>query len=388
MDNPSKHAWDLFATLVQPAVATDGKSRGIPDCTRRPGEAGTTAVWETWKLADSEVFKEDGSFPSDWTDANDARHFFGQAPGQQSFHEQAAISARFNATGEGVFVGGVGGLGETYMNQATFDFIRKNCLYSQDGVARYANANSSITFPPESIEVKAAWVQFTDAEIASGVPGTFYSITLYVKEGQLNPKQSPGATKVVFGLQTLHIITKDIPNWFWATFHHKIFAGTPIPNQPGREFPDTAGMPASLAGTVWENYKLGGTQTNFVDSTGTPVVLSDAHIENGFVNSSCISCHSYGGWDKKTASVRFFNPLSSGLFQIGVPNQEPVPVGSVLAKSLNGTLVPLKDFPPTSLQVVRSGVFDNFVQTDFLMSIPFRARSEAAPPPKTCPFLK
>ncbi|MCA0002173.1 MULTISPECIES: hypothetical protein [Mesorhizobium] len=395
MDNPSKHAWDLFATLVQPAVATDPKSRGVPDCSRRPGAPGTTSVWETWKLADSEVFKDDGSYPADWTDANDERHLFGQAPGQQpGFHEQAALSARFNTSGEGVYIGSVGGLGETYMNKATFDFIRTNCLYSRDGLARYAKAVldkavGPITFPPESIEVKAAWVQFTDAEIGSGVPNNFYSIVLYVKNGQLSSGQSTGATKVVFGLQTLHILTKDVPNWFWATFHHKIFAGKPLPSQPGREYPDTAQMPASLAGTVWENYKLGGTQVNFVDTTGSPIVLSDAHIENGFVNSSCISCHSYGGWDKKAASPRFFNPLNTGLFQIGLPNQEPVPDGAVLAKSVDGTLVPWPGFPSANLQVTRNNVFDDFVQTDFVMSIPFRAKPETAgPPPASCPFQK
>jgi hypothetical protein len=390
MDNPSKHAWDLFAILIHPAITTDPKSRGVPDCSRRAGAPGTTAVWETWKLADSEVFRDDGSYPADWESENDKRHLFGQTPGvSPSFHEQASLSARFNSTQEGVYIGATGGLGETYMNKATFDFIRTNCLYSLDGLERYAKGAGSITFPADSVEVKAAWVEFTDAEIASGVPNSFYSISLYVKNGELSAVQSTGATKVVFGLQTLHILTKEVPNWFWATFHHKIFAGRPIPKQQGREHPDTAGMPTGLMGTVWENYKLGGTQNDFVDSTGIPNVLSDAHIENGFVESSCVSCHSYAGWDKKASAPRFFNPLSGGLFQTGLPNMEPVPQGAILAKSANGTLVPWPDFPSTDLQIRRDNVFADFVQTDFVMSIPFRAKPETAgPAPASCPYQK
>src|SRR5438045_2586271 len=84
---------------------------------------------------------------------------------------------------------------------------------------------------------------------------------------------------------TLQILTKDIPNWFWATFHHV--------DEPQNEYetPDNFGRPKLLNGTVWENYRLGGTQIEFETSTGIPTILSDYYVEKGFTRSSCITCH-------------------------------------------------------------------------------------------------
>jgi hypothetical protein len=80
-------------------------------------------------------------------------------------------------------------------------------------------------------------------------------------------------------------LTKDSPNWFWASFHHKDAPTNPF------EVKDDYGMPSALKGTVWENYRLGGTQTDFVEPTGSPTRLSDHYVEFGFQRSSCITCH-------------------------------------------------------------------------------------------------
>ena len=158
------------------------------------------------------------------------------------------------------------------MNRSTYEFIKDNCLWSYDGLLRYeaaafAGQKPSIKFPVDSIEVKAAWIKLTDENDRDR-----YYVAQH--EGKY------------YGLTSFHILTKDVPKWFWATFHHK--------DAPDNEFEldDTYGPPPQVAGTVWENYVLGGTQVDFVDEIGKAVILSDYHIEFGFQRSSCITCHS------------------------------------------------------------------------------------------------
>jgi hypothetical protein len=95
-----------------------------------------------------------------------------------------------------------------------------------------AKQKPAITFPPEAIEIKVAWRELTSSELASGADKNFYVATLQGK---------------TYGLVTLHIITKEVPNWFWATFHHVSSPTT------AKEIPDTFGRPKTLDGTVWQN---------------------------------------------------------------------------------------------------------------------------------------
>ena len=60
LDNPSKHAWDLFLYLNHPALDPKLGQRGAPDLSKPMGAPGTTTVWETWRAATPEVFREMG----------------------------------------------------------------------------------------------------------------------------------------------------------------------------------------------------------------------------------------------------------------------------------------------------------------------------------------
>ena len=62
MDAPEKHAWDLFLMLNQPAKPLK-EARGEPDCSKPMGAPNTTSVWDTWRLARTEVFLDDGREP-------------------------------------------------------------------------------------------------------------------------------------------------------------------------------------------------------------------------------------------------------------------------------------------------------------------------------------
>ncbi|MBY5560559.1 hypothetical protein [Rhizobium leguminosarum] len=345
LDNPSRHAWNLFMNLMHPAK-DPAVERGMPDCSKKIGTPGTTAVFETWRLARTEVFLANGAEPPVWEDLTLPSGELGTTPEEAkvvSAHEvepPAAISFD-DEEGQSIFAGR-GGIGETRMNRSTYDFIRNNCLYSLDGLKRYSKAvleghKPPINFPVDSIETKSVWLEFTPEAVARGDHVNYYNIT---KDGK------------TYGLTSFHILTKDVPNWFWATFHHK--------NAPPNKFerPDTYGQPTDLAGTVWGNYVLGGTQIDFTEPTGKPVPLSDHFIEFRFQNSSCITCHAMAHGSPDGVNGQNFDDPNGAIqtIETGLPDFRKFE----------------KDGKPF------------YVQTDFLWSIPFRARSEVDPPPSRC----
>jgi hypothetical protein len=347
LDFPSRHAWNIFVNVMHPAMDTS-IVRGEPDCSKKIGTPGTTSVWETWRLARTEVFLADGSEPPAWEDLSLPSGFSGTVPPSDTLvaaHDvKQGVMPLFDPNpGQSIFVNR-GGIGETRMNRTTFDFIRQNCLFSKDGLKRYAaavagNMKPEISFPVDSIEVKAVWLEFDAQAISDGKHKRYYNI------------EQGGKT---YGLTSFHMLTKDVPNWFWATFHH-----IDAPDN-AFELPDLYGRPRELNGTVWENYELGGTQTDFISAIGKPTILSDHYIEFGFQKSSCIGCHAMAHGSPEGVNGEDFDDPSG-----------PIQTTDV------GAPIPDKFNP--------SGVH-HYIQTDFLWSIPFRAKAEATPPPTRCQF--
>lgn len=381
MDNPSKHAWDLFVMLNHPAKNKD-TVRGEPDCTKPIGSPGSTSVWETWRNANSGVFFENGAEPpEDWgsVDKNDekpgATPDFIDANGNvvRSMHDNAFNSDKKPAFSpiDGVFdVALGGGFGETRMNKATYDFIRNECLYSEEGLQRYAKAvaegkKQQIQFPVDSIEVKAAWLDL---------------------EGQNIPKESWNSYYIAeykgkkYGLSALHIITKEIPNWFWATFHHK--------DVPDNEYESKDGFPPPkiVENTVWSNYKLGGTQVDFTTPTGVPTKLSDHYVEYNFTNSSCITCHA-------TAAISPQGRLPSAQAKALCAMTLNVPEKNITPDTCK-KILGLDSFKPGTNQLMfERGTPDpnwfivngtQYIQTDFVWSVLQRAQKEKVDPPQRC----
>jgi hypothetical protein len=202
----------------------------------------------------------------------------------------------------------------------------KNGLWNRPGQQDYAKAfigrtKPVLSFPVDSIEVKAAWVEITDDQKKSGDDKTFYLVSFNNKE---------------YGLASLHVTTKDVPNWFWINFHHKDIPGS------GYENGDPLAKPSIVKGTIWDNYVLGGTQSDFVTPTGNPTLLSDSYIEADFRRSSCISCHVNSGRNTDGKNVG-----NGQLPLIGPPN-------------------------PTSFEDVAGNL--KGVQFDFLYSLQMRAQ--------------
>jgi hypothetical protein len=229
-----------------------------------------------------------------------------------------------------------GGSQETRRNKATFDFIFCNNLHTRAGLRAAFAAGKPISFPIDSIEVKADW------EAA----GNRSSSDFYINTASDNKR---------YALVSLHIISKLVPNWTWATFEHKDNRGrcdfigcndhfgalvqeVPSHNSPGGTYnPCTktaavkklfadAGLPA-----LWENYCLKGSQVDFVTASGIPTRLGNTVPEDGFVKtSSCMTCHSRAAVDsqaKPTSIAGFlFPPLCpDSQSQVCSPNGAPIP---------------------------------------------------------------
>ena len=68
-----------------------------------------------------------------------------------------------------------------------------------------ASGKQAIQFGRNAKEVKAQWRRIS----ATDKP-RYHWTEIVAADG----------TRRIYGLTALHIITKDLPNWFWATFEH------------------------------------------------------------------------------------------------------------------------------------------------------------------------
>ena len=163
----------------------------------------------------------------------------------------------------------------------TYEFIRQNKLFNLDAQLQlFKEGRKTIDFPLRAKEIKARWVVIADTE-----------------EEKRRYHWTQGSDGKIYGLTALHIITKDLPNWFWTTFEHidnkkpesaggrTGNVGWHLPSRDRVACPqspydcDLAPTGLGLQGTKWENYRLRGTQIDFVDSRGNATVLANSQPE-------------------------------------------------------------------------------------------------------------
>jgi len=299
INNPDRYAWRLFVALNWPA---DIKQKQA-DPSKRFGDAAPGAVtWETWRNARNQApdtaFPLDGSDPGPWLDKESSseklaasfddnalqqlirRNILQNSKAPVPFFDESSARQRRN---------------ETRLNKGAYEFVRSNKLYNADDQVRlFTSGRTSIEFPFSAKEIKAQW-----REISPSDKPRYHWVEV----------NAAGQTKL-YGLTALHITTKDLPNWFWATFEHidnKLSqAAGGRPGNEGWLLPsrdrfactnppfDCEQSPSGigLQGTKWEHYRLRGTQIDFVDSRGSATLLANSHPESGFqITSSCITCH-------------------------------------------------------------------------------------------------
>jgi hypothetical protein len=293
VNNPDKFAWDLFVEVNRPAL--EGK-RGVPDPKKKHGDPGLR-VWETWKITTAngnEVFLEKGKRPAGWDEplptAPDGkpRKYLSPTKLNTIISGELHRDVRLKAVRSSPPLDQDSQ--ESRINQPGFEFIVREGLYSIEGQEKFRATKRKVEFPIGTINVKAHWREFTAEEIKAGIPSRYYTAT---------------ESKKVWGLTGFHMTSKDLPNWFWATFEH---VDNPPPEIPDRDRytkfrnpnnPDAPlaeqrlrEVPEPLQNTYWQYYVLRGTQVDFIDSTGSPTILGNTQLETGMqTTSSCMGCH-------------------------------------------------------------------------------------------------
>jgi hypothetical protein len=222
--------------------------------------------------------------------------------------------------------------GETVRrSRAAFDYIVAHDLWYAEGIAARFREGFRVEFPIDAVELKVNLLPMRYVDD----PSRYYTLEF---DGELH------------GIIAMHIATKDLPNWFWATFEHidtpgrcdftgcsdsfgieqafvppsDVLAGN-YPTEQVRpalvQLMERAGLPA-----VFLNYRLKGSQTTFADRFGEPTLLGNSVTEFGFVQtSSCITCHALAGTDangRKAQGSRSFGDLDNGQTMNG-----PLPQG-------------------------------------------------------------
>jgi hypothetical protein len=362
LNNPDKLSWELFAQV----------NKSVPGLNNN-------VVFETW-ASNEDTFQANPRFPGASGPPNCGGPAIAAAappavapvasPKILNVPALVALAPRPPGLQPHVVPGGTEEFPseETRRNQATFDFIFCNKLHTRAGLRVAFAAGQTISFPIESMEAKANWVP-----VGNRNPANYHVNT--ASDGKR------------YALVSMHIISKQVPNWTWATFEHKDNRGrcdfigchdsfgavvqdvAPNPTPGGlynpcvktaavkKVFTD-AGLPA-----LWENYCLKGSQVDFVTATGLPTRLGNSITEDGFVDtSSCITCHG-------RASV---NSMGRNIYVGGFLNP-PIPAvcpgGPQQPCSPNGTPNPAWFWtnpgqPNQSLLAL---------QTDFIWSIPRHA---------------
>ncbi len=404
LTKPHEYAWQLFFYLNRQAKSGVA---GEPDESKRSlleYDPDKDVVWETWALASgldldfsankvitnkSEVFKNPATLPVAWEalERNNVNKAL-SAPFKSSPLVVSNIARIIPKSQIGPLIAPPGTdpkTDETRMNRSTYETVRSKNLYSVEGleeaaaIAKFNNQSMVVSFEPQSKEVKARWIRLRQCDNNQNCTEK--------QRYHWRMVQTDGGQQV-YGLVTLHIITKDLPNWFWSDFNHidcekpdgecahstveAMPATTPLVDPTTKS---TNGIRPETLNSKWQYYRLRGAQIDFLTSTGVDTILSNPVIENSFQRSSCITCHS-------NASV--------GIRSLAVSGGTSLP-GFIDKKSvLNaGSQTDDTGRPKCQRFVNRNGepfniscpdIFEGqgktiYFQTDFLWSLPFRAFS-------------
>lgn len=303
--NSDEFMWGLFTQFAAP----------LPE-TKPPA-----VLFETW-ASDADTFSKTPHWPS----SQEPRKF--HASVLASFttpHVSSPIDVPCGTPGNAA-VGGFPTSGdpkpciaeETKRNRPQFDYIVNNKLNTQAGLAAAFKQGFKVVMPTESISVKGDWAPLTT--LLKWIP----SLENVAKIRELYYTATVGG--VEYALVSLHVSSRQNPNWVWGTFEHEMNPGrcdnlgcldsfgakkpavlpheTSVNDQYGRcektERLKVLMRSANLS-PVWENYCLKSTQVDYSAPDHTPYALGNSVIErivgNGTVSaSSCIACHAYASF--------------------------------------------------------------------------------------------
>lgn len=446
MDDADKFMWEVFVRVNQQSGQAPAPGDSVP------------AMWETWS-SDEETFPNNGvanapcfpNHPNKQYDCNQAatptfaataRNLTGarkrlRAPAQQQLiapverrpnvrtrrggtasprgnNMTLAAAAETANTANPIFNGP--DVEEVTRNQAAFDFIVQNNLYTVKGLTEQFNKGFVVKFPVDAIEVKARWTEWSEIVAQQQKYGRTPDKSHY----HVTSVPGPNGQPVVYGLVGLHIMTKDIPNWVWATWEqednpgrcdyigcHDDFGSTPanVPPMPtptpstyppmpaptpaiyppGQLTPELQAMMSTI-GAEWQHYRLKGAQNDFTTDTGEPIIVGNSVTEDGFVQtSSCMTCHALATFAPgPPPKNKKFLPIFTNAVQPPAGDQTVAFFGAPGitckpsdVKMQNCTQGPpgagfwVKPYNPFSNP--KGGTQRQFMTTDFVWAIPFFA---------------
>jgi hypothetical protein len=190
---------------------------------------------------------------------------------------------------------------EVRLNGAAEDYVAGTNLWNRFGQAAAAARGANIQFPAPAIEIKADWIQLSSIGFdCNNLPN---NLTQSIHVEFINGN--------CFALAGMHLTSKLLGQWLWATFEPQSTITNPNRCQV-LGCTDTFGsIPATTHGTntaltprlktlmtaanlgpEWYNYRLDGVQTGFFN----PRLLGNSIIEGEnagvpLTQSSCITCH-------------------------------------------------------------------------------------------------
>ncbi len=217
---------------------------------------------------------------------------------------------------------------EARLNPDAQSYVTSNGLVTLNGQVQFITAGKTFQFTPPSVEIKADWIQLPDC---NNLPANVHVETI---------------NGVCYALGGIHLISKLIDKWVWATFEPQNQTTNPQRcvvlgcNDPWGSVPaKTSGQATALSqplsqlmssaalATEWQNYRLDGVQIDYLDASQHPTVLGNSIIEGDnagnptlMKSASCITCHNLSTINKNKQSL-------SPDFIIGSP--KPYPTGYV-----------------------------------------------------------
>ena len=190
---------------------------------------------------------------------------------------------------------------EVRENGATEDYIAGTNLWNRSGQQQAAANKDDIQFPRSAVEIKADWIELTSIGYDCNNLPPGFTDTIHVET----------INGGCFAMAGMHLISKLVDKWIWATFEPQnsitnpfrcqvLGCYDPFGSRPARSqgantqlSPELAAlMDAANLAPEWRNYRLDAVQTDFF----APRLLGNSIIEGENVGmnlkqASCISCH-------------------------------------------------------------------------------------------------
>jgi hypothetical protein len=297
--NADQVAWQEFIALNKPLTGNNPKA------------------WESWRQS-STVYLPDGARPQGWTQPPPPP----QAVIEQAKKEGLDLNLPLHNLDSQVQSDGLA-LRDDFdqnvryqilMNQDTFQYIYDHNLYNVNGQQAMAQAGTPADFPPTAFEIKTSWIWIgTNQKILSKLQDKYYIVNAYYQLVDASGEPTGVYEVGRAALSGMHIISKPVPQWFWVTFQNiydvqYTHSTNELPMGESTEKANAEYQGAlKKAGSIFANYQLMGSQWQFVDPAGKPILLANSQIESAFQpSSSCATCHSTASYSVQNG---YFNQV-------------------------------------------------------------------------------